>query len=59
MTRARFSYRDDPSVPAFADDQPIPVFDGECALCLATVQFAVRHDRRRQLRPANRQSRRR
>lgn len=41
-----FSYRDDPQVPAFADDRPIIVFDGKCLLCSGFVQFVLRHDRR-------------
>ncbi len=39
------SYRDDPSVPAFADDRPIIIFDGHCALCSGWVRFVLRHDR--------------
>ena len=41
-----YSYRDDPAVPAFPDDRPIIVFDGDCALCSGWVQFALKHDRR-------------
>lgn len=42
----RHSYRGDPSVPAFADDHPIIVFDGECIFCSGWVNFVLRHDRR-------------
>jgi predicted DCC family thiol-disulfide oxidoreductase YuxK len=45
-----YSYRDDPAVPAFADDQPILVFDGQCVLCSATVQFIFAHERKRRIR---------
>ncbi len=45
--RAPYSYRDDPAVPAFADDRPIIIFDGECVLCSGSAQFALRHDKRR------------
>jgi predicted DCC family thiol-disulfide oxidoreductase YuxK len=45
-----YSYRDDPAVPAFADDQPILVFDGKCVLCSATVQLVFKHDRARRFR---------
>lgn len=45
-----YSYRDDPNVPSFQDDQPILVFDGECVLCSATVQFIFAHDRQRRVR---------
>ncbi|MGO8798769.1 MAG: thiol-disulfide oxidoreductase DCC family protein [Roseiarcus sp.] len=39
-----FSYRSDASVPAFADDRPIIIFDGYCALCSGWVRFVLRHD---------------
>jgi predicted DCC family thiol-disulfide oxidoreductase YuxK len=45
LSRAAYSYRDDADVPAFADDRPIIVFDGDCALCSGSVQFVLRHDR--------------
>ena len=45
LSRTPYSYRDDARVPAFADDRPILVFDGDCALCSASVQFVLRHDR--------------
>ncbi|MDZ5646755.1 thiol-disulfide oxidoreductase DCC family protein [Nitrospirillum sp. BR 11828] len=41
---AAYSYRDDPSVPAFPDDKPIIVFDGHCVLCSGFAQFVMRHD---------------
>jgi predicted DCC family thiol-disulfide oxidoreductase YuxK len=44
MTLHAYSYRDDPHVPAFADDKPIIVFDGYCALCSGWVQFVLKHD---------------
>ena len=50
MSLPVYSYRDDPSVPPFADDQPILVFDGKCVLCSATVQFIFAHDRERRVR---------
>ena len=39
------SYRTDPAVPTFADDKPIILFDGVCALCSFWVQFVLKHDR--------------
>ncbi len=42
--RNAYSYRADPSVPPFADDRPVFVFDGFCALCSASAQFVMRHD---------------
>jgi predicted DCC family thiol-disulfide oxidoreductase YuxK len=46
----QFSYRDDPLVPAFADDHPILIYDGNCRMCSGFVRFALRHDRHGQLR---------
>lgn len=47
MTGARdaYSYRTDPGVPAFPDDQPLIIFDGECIFCSGWVKFALRHDK--------------
>ncbi|MDM9623633.1 thiol-disulfide oxidoreductase DCC family protein [Rhizobium sp. S96] len=42
---ADYSYREDAAVPAFADDNPLIVFDGECVFCSAWVQFALKHDK--------------
>ncbi|WP_426228790.1 thiol-disulfide oxidoreductase DCC family protein [Pararhizobium sp. DWP3-4] len=42
--RPAYSYRSDPSVPGFADDHPIIVFDGECIFCSGWVNFVLRHD---------------
>ena len=39
-----YSYRDDPAVPAFADDKPVVIFDGMCALCSRSAAFVLRHD---------------
>ncbi|MEA1649607.1 thiol-disulfide oxidoreductase DCC family protein [Nitrospirillum sp. BR 11164] len=47
---AAYSYRDDPSVPAFPDDRPIIIFDGHCVLCSGFAQFVMRHDRAGRLR---------
>jgi predicted DCC family thiol-disulfide oxidoreductase YuxK len=45
MKQHAYSYRDDAAVPAFADDKPLIVFDGYCALCSGWVQFVLKHDR--------------
>ena len=45
-----YSWRDDPSVPAFADDRPTLIFDGQCVLCSSFAQFILRHDRERRFR---------
>ena len=45
MRRMRpYSYRDDPAVPQFADDKPVIIFDGLCALCSGSAAFVLRHD---------------
>ncbi len=43
---APYSYRFDPAVPAFADDKPVIVFDGQCVFCSAWARFVLRVDRR-------------
>ena len=43
-TRAPYSYRADPAVPAFADDKPVIIFDGHCAMCSGFARFVLRHD---------------
>lgn len=50
VIRQPFSYRNDSTVPAFADDRPIIVFDGMCVLCSGFAQFVIRVDRKRRLR---------
>jgi predicted DCC family thiol-disulfide oxidoreductase YuxK len=42
-----FSWRADPQVPAFPDDRPLIVFDGECVMCSANARFVLARDRRR------------
>lgn len=44
MTREPYSYRGDPTVPAFSDHHPIIIFDGYCALCAGWVRFVLKHD---------------
>jgi predicted DCC family thiol-disulfide oxidoreductase YuxK len=43
--RPAYSYRRDPAVPAFADDHPVIIFDGECIFCSGWINFVLRHDR--------------
>jgi predicted DCC family thiol-disulfide oxidoreductase YuxK len=43
---APYSYRADPAVPAFADDRPIIVFDGQCVFCSAWARLVLRFDRK-------------
>jgi predicted DCC family thiol-disulfide oxidoreductase YuxK len=44
MQRAPFSYRSDPTVPTFDDDQPLLIFDGLCVLCSSGVQWMLARD---------------
>lgn len=46
LIREPYSYRHDAAVPGFADDLPIIVFDGYCALCSGWAKFVLRFDRR-------------
>jgi predicted DCC family thiol-disulfide oxidoreductase YuxK len=50
MTKAAYSYRDDPDVPAFADDRAIIIFDGKCVMCSWFAQIVLRNDRRLRFR---------
>ncbi len=43
--RADYSYRDDPEIPAFPNDHPLIIFDGECIFCSGWVQFVLKHDK--------------
>jgi predicted DCC family thiol-disulfide oxidoreductase YuxK len=56
MGGSLFSWRSDPDVPAFEDDRPLIVFDGECVLCSANARFVLRRDRRRRFRLTTAQS---
>jgi len=47
---ADYTYRDDPSVPAFADDKPLILFDGECVFCSGWVQFLLKRDTEKRYR---------
>ena len=49
-SRAPFSYRSDPAVPAFDDSGPVAVMDGECALCSFGARLIARFDRREEVR---------
>jgi predicted DCC family thiol-disulfide oxidoreductase YuxK len=57
IAREPFSYRTDPSVPAFPDDKPLVVFDGYCGLCSRFVQFTLRHDKHARYRFLSAQTR--
>ena len=48
--QADYSYRSDADVPAFADDRPLIVFDGECVFCSGWVKFALKHDKQQRYR---------
>ncbi len=50
-TRSKpYSYRDDPAVPDFPDDNPIIIFDGVCVMCSAWARFVLKHDRQERFR---------
>ena len=51
-----YSYRTDPTVPAFPDDHPLFVFDGVCVLCSTGARWLIRHDRAEKFRFAAAQS---
>jgi predicted DCC family thiol-disulfide oxidoreductase YuxK len=42
--RMRPPYSHDPAVPRFADDKPVIIFDGYCALCPGFAAFVPRHE---------------
>lgn len=41
-----YTYRDDPTVPAFDDSKPLVIFDGKCVLCSSGVQWMIARDPR-------------
>lgn len=49
MKREPYSYRSDPSVPAFDDSRPLFVFDDVCVLCSSGAAWLMRHDRARKI----------
>jgi len=50
VRRERYSYRHDPSVPAFDDRGPITFMDGDCALCSMGARLIARLDQRGEFR---------
>jgi predicted DCC family thiol-disulfide oxidoreductase YuxK len=56
VMRPRFSYRSDPSVPAFDDSKALFVFDGVCVLCSGGAAWLMRHDRHGRVNFASAQS---
>jgi predicted DCC family thiol-disulfide oxidoreductase YuxK len=56
VQRAPYDYRTDPTVPRFADDRPIIIFDGQCVLCSWFARFVLRTDRTGRFRLAAAQS---
>jgi len=56
MGRGPYSYREDPAVPAFPDDRPLVLFDGDCALCSGSARKILKHDRAGRFRLAPTQS---
>ena len=54
---AAYSWREDPAVPPFPDEDTLVVFDGECVLCSANARFVLGHDRHLRFRVTAAQSR--
>lgn len=50
LRKPPYSYRTDPTVPAFEDRGPVTVVDGECALCSFSARLIARVDRRGEFR---------
>ena len=50
MVRAPYSFRNDSAVPAFPDDRPIIIFDGNCVFCSGFANFILHSDRHRRFR---------
>lgn len=44
MPATPYSYRSDPAVPRFDDGAPLLIFDGECVLCSAGIQWMLARD---------------
>ena len=57
MGRGAYSYREDPEVPAFPDDRPVVIFDGDCVLCSNSARLLLRLDRQGRFRLLTSQSR--
>jgi predicted DCC family thiol-disulfide oxidoreductase YuxK len=51
-----YSYRTDPTIPAFPDDRPLLLFDGVCVLCTGFARFVLEADREGRFRLASAQS---
>lgn len=49
-TNKPYSYRDDPSVPAFEDAGPVVFMDGECVICSRSARVIARLDRANEFR---------
>ena len=50
MKTTAYSYRDDPAVPDFDDDNSLVVFDGDCGFCARDIRFLLRQDRKARYR---------
>ena len=44
MQETPYSYRNDPAVPPFDDAAPLIIFDGDCVMCSAGVQWMLARD---------------
>ena len=50
LSKEPYSYRADPTVPAFDDSCPVTVVDGECVLCSVGARLIARFDKAREFR---------
>lgn len=50
LNRPDWSWRADPTVPAFDDTGPLTVMDGECVLCSFGARMIARFDRKAEFR---------
>jgi predicted DCC family thiol-disulfide oxidoreductase YuxK len=55
-TKNQHSYREDPAVPAFDDDHPVTVMDGECVLCSVGARLIARFDKANEFKISRAQS---
>lgn len=56
LARPAYSWRGDPTVPAFDDATPLFVFDGICVLCSTGAALLMRRDREGRINLASAQS---
>jgi len=48
LENTAYSYRLDPSIPAFPDAGPVPVMDAHCAICARGARWIAHNDKRQE-----------